>query len=368
MDFEDRRWMKKIGLATTSVLIVIIIFAVLYWLLSTAVILRSQIINFLLPFLFAFVVAYILKPAVDYMEENKIPRILAILILYAIIGSFLVFVGGRAFATIVNEVQKLISIAPQYARDIQFFLMDLELWIERHDLPIMVTETIRENIAEAETELTEYLDRIVDVESLLAFALNIFGHFLSLVAFPIILFYFLKDTDLIKKNLSFLIPGRFRKRFLFAFRDINRTIGAYIRSQIIICGFIGLLTYLGLMILGVDFALVLGIFAGITNIIPYFGPFIGAIPSTVVALLQTPTLAIKVIILITIIQQIESQIVAPQVFGKNLAIHPLAVITVLIAGGQFFGILGMILAVPVLAITRVVVRHLAFDFWLAEKE
>ncbi|OWZ83438.1 AI-2E family transporter [Natranaerobius trueperi] len=367
MDTGDRRLFRNAAVVTIAIVVIVGLFYFIMNFLGTVITLRSQIFNFLLPFFIAFILAYIFKPTIDLLEENKVPRSLAILILFAVIGGFLVFWGTRAFSTIIKETQKLIAVAPDYAEEIQSFIKQIEIWIDRHELPITVTEVIRDNIEEVQRDLTLYLDRIVDVESLFGVALGFFGHFLSLVAFPIILFYFLKDADLIKKNLSFVIPNKYRKRVLLVLRDINRTIGAYIRSQIIICGFIGVLTYLGLWILGVDFAMVLGLIAGITNIIPYFGPFLGAIPSTVVGFVQAPTLAITVIILITVIQQVESQILAPQIYGRNLAIHPLAVVTVLIAGGHFFGVIGMILAVPILAIIRVIIRHLALGFWLADK-
>ncbi len=364
MNKDDKLLLKKAAIVTMAVVIVTGVSWLLYSFLGFLLSIWGNIINFLLPFIFAFVFAYILKPVVNFLETKKIPRLGAILLIYIAIGTLLFFVGTWLFSTMIYEAQKLIALAPQYASDLQDIIKNLHNWAEHWELPIAITDAIIDSIEEIEYQLTQFLDRILDIDSVLGLLMSIFGHFLSLVAFPVILLYFLKDAEFLKEQVSLLIPNKYRKRTLLVFSDIDRTIGAYIRSQIIICGFIGVLTYLGLLILGVDFALILGVVAGITNIIPYFGPFIGAVPSTIVAFLQSPTLAIKVVILITVIQQIESQIVAPQVFGKNLAFHPLVVIAALIAGGNFFGVIGMILAVPVVAILRVFLRHLALGYWL----
>ncbi len=363
LNIEKRKLFQNAMIATLAVVLVITLFYFVYLFLGLFANYFGDIVNFLLPFIFAFLVAYILKPLVDVMENQKIPRIIAVLLIYAVIGGAVVFIGTRAFTALILEIQNLIYMAPELAQDIENLIEELEVWFEDLNLPITVTETIRENIIEIERDITNYLDQIVDFESIFAIAMEIFGHILSLIAFPIILFYFLKDTDYLKAQLTKAIPSQYRCKVTSLAQDVNKVIGAYIRSQLIICGFIGVLTYLGLLILGVDFALLLGVFAGITNIIPYFGPWIGAIPSILVAFLQEPILAIQVIILITIIQQIESQVVAPQIYGRNLAIHPLAVIAVLIFGGRFFGILGMILAVPVLAVVRAIIQNTAIHLW-----
>ena len=107
-----------------------------------------------------------------------------------------------------------------------------------------------------------------------------------------------------------------------------------------------------------DFALILALVAGVTNVIPYFGPFLGAIPAVLTALLQAPALALKTALVYTIIQQAESHFIAPQVLGKSLGLHPLVVILALLAGGQFLGLPGLMVAVPATAVARIVIRNL----------
>lgn len=155
-----------------------------------------------------------------------------------------------------------------------------------------------------------------------------------------------------------MIPNKFRGRVRAVAEDIDKTLGAYVRGQLFISVFVASMVYVGLILLGVEFAILLAIINGITNVIPYFGPIIGAVPAFFIALLESPLLALKVILMITIVQQIESHIVAPTVYGRNLGIHPVIVILSLLAGGSFFGFMGLIFAVPVIAVIKVLLKHL----------
>jgi predicted PurR-regulated permease PerM len=113
-----------------------------------------------------------------------------------------------------------------------------------------------------------------------------------------------------------------------------------------------------LLILGVAFPLVLAIIVGITNLIPYIGPIIGAVPALLVALLEQPLLALKVLILIIVVQQVESQLITPYVIGRSVRMHPLAIILALLLAGKLFGIVGLILAIPTVIVLRILGKHL----------
>ncbi|UMZ74009.1 AI-2E family transporter [Natranaerofaba carboxydovora] len=327
---------------------------------------RDQVFIFLLPFLLAIILFYILNPLVEFIESYRVPRIATILGVYGISITLLVLVGISLVNAIFIEIQEFAREIPYFTREFRQFIDETEFIL--YELPPPITDAINEAIIEYQVNFQDILGTILDFQGIIGTGASILAYVFSLIALPIILFYFLKDTEILRSNMILVVPPKYRGKVTEIMKDVSITFGNYIRGQLVVCLFIGILTYIGLAFLGVEFALVLGIIAGITNIIPYFGPFIGAVPSVIIALLEEPLLALKVVIWILIVQQIESQLVAPQILGRNLKLHPLAVVTSLIAGGHFFGFLGLILAVPVVAIVRVIIRHLFWDYFLQDEE
>jgi len=132
----------------------------------------------------------------------------------------------------------------------------------------------------------------------------------------------------------------------------------FIRGHLLVASMVGVLTSLGLALVGVKFYLLLGIIAGIADLIPYFGPIIGAIPAVGLALLNSSQQALYVLLVMVVVQQVENNLLSPKILGDSVGLHPVVVIFVLLAGGHLFGILGMLLAVPLTAILRILVNYL----------
>ena len=139
--------------------------------------------------------------------------------------------------------------------------------------------------------------------------------------------------------------------------EMDNSLGSFIRGQLLISAIVGILIAVGLSIMGVDFALIIGLIAGIFNIVPYFGPIIGAVPAVVFALLKSPLTAVYVVLLFAVVNQVESSIISPNILGEHVGLHPVTVIFSIISGGYLFGILGVILAVPVTSIVKVTLRY-----------
>lgn len=305
----------------------------------------------LLPFFLAIMIAYILNPLVEMLERRRIPRYLGILLIYAVFFTLLFFVGASTIPAIVLELQKLAERVPEYTRQFQQFFLSLQSDYQRFNLPESIREVLDQNILEMQRNVQAVLNSITEA------VLGLFSHLFTILIIPLLVYYILRDMDGLKRSFVMLFPKRHRKWVAAMGSEMDRTLGAYIRGMLLICFLVGLLTYSGLLILGVDFALLLGIIAGITNIIPYFGPLIGAVPSVLIALLTSPALALKVIVMIVIVQQMESQFIAPQILGRSLGLHPLVVIFVLIVGGKLFGLTGLIFAVPFTAMLRIFLKH-----------
>ena len=187
--------------------------------------------------------------------------------------------------------------------------------------------------------------------------MHIFDMIIIMTVIPVLVFYYIKDLQLLKKFFAKFIPRKNRDRVGKMIHAIDEGLGGYIRGQLIVCLFVALATLLVFKWLDVPYALLLALLLGLTNLIPYFGPIIGAIPAVMIAYTTSGQLVFYVIIWILIIQIVEGNLLSPYIVGKSINIHPIAIIFVLLLGGELFGIAGMILAVPVLTILKVIVSH-----------
>ncbi|HBK84502.1 MAG TPA: AI-2E family transporter, partial [Firmicutes bacterium] len=229
--------------------------------------------------MFALLLAYLLSPFVEALEKRKVPRTLAILIIYSLFIAGLIMAGVYGIPAIVNEVNVLIKQLPSLTEQVQSFISGAQEQFDLFNLPPTVTETLQSNLL----KLQGYLDRLLN--AIPQFIVDLFGRMVAIILIPILSFYMLKDIELIKKGLLNLAPGGHRGRIIALFSRIDDKLGAWIRGQLTVGFIVGFLTFIGLEIVGMDFALVLGLLVGITNIIPYFGPIIGAIPALFLALL-----------------------------------------------------------------------------------
>lgn len=343
-NFQHKSWRYAVlGVLTVFVLLLS------PWLLKTA----GPFLEILEPFIIAIVIAYILNPLVVVFEKRRVSRGLAIMLLYAIIFAFVFLAGVWTIPGLVAELQKLMVMLPEYSEQAQAFIRHLYSDYQRFALPESLRVALDENILFFQRNLQHMLERVT------ATLLGLFSHFFMLLLLPLLVYYFLRDMDHLKNALVALFPAKYRQRVLVAGSEIDTALGSYLRGLLLICFLVGLLTYLGLRLLGVEFALILGIIYGLTNIIPYFGPLIGALPAVFIALLDSPLLALKVVGVMVAVQQLDSHLISPQVLARSLGLHPLAVILALLAGGRLFGLPGLILAVPLAAMLRIVLRHAA---------
>jgi predicted PurR-regulated permease PerM len=167
----------------------------------------------------------------------------------------------------------------------------------------------------------------------------------------------LKDSNHISTRLLNFLPVSIREEFINLWGKIDNVLTNFIRGHLLVAGIVGLLTTIGLLIIKMKFALILGIIAGLADLIPYFGPILGAVPAVVLALLDSNVQVFYVILVMIIVQQLESNLLSPKILGDSVGLHPLAVIFVLLTGGHFFGVVGMIIAVPFAAVIKIVINY-----------
>lgn len=305
----------------------------------------------IIPLLLAILVAYLLSPFVSYLEKQRIGRAKGIAVVYILLITVLLLLALNLIPTLLQELQELVLALPEYTEELMLLVERLVENYDSFNLPDVVRSSLDESLVQLQKSL------IINLEKFSLFLLLCFSQAFALFLVPLFSYYLLRDNAHFKKRFLELIPEQYRINMEETLCEINKTLGAYLRGVFINSFSVGAMLYLGLLILGVKFSLFLGIINALTNVIPYFGPFIGAVPAVLIALLQSPALAWKVLLLIIIVQQIENQFIAPQVFGRSMDFHPLTVIIGLLLGGLYMGFTGLIIIIPLAAITRAIFRH-----------
>ncbi len=340
-------WQQGLLLAGGIILVLAVIWAVQV---------RQALFSALAPFLAALITAYLLAPLVNYLERGRLSRPLAIAVLYLIFALILFIFCVRVAPLFLDDLEELARQLPAYAADLQGFLHRMEAGYHRFNLPPGAREIVENNIDMLSNALASRLEHLYN------FLLSLLNGVIIFLLVPLLTYYFLRDEGAFKKALLYLFPPQHRRRVIAAAAEINIALGAFVRGSLLVSLVVALLTYGGLFFLGVKFPLVLAIFIGVTNLIPYIGPIIGALPAWLVAFLDSPLLSLKVALLILVIQQVESQLIAPVILGRSARLHPLMIILALLLGGKLFGFIGLLLAVPVALVLRILGEQLLL-FW-----
>ncbi|WP_066637770.1 AI-2E family transporter [Desulfolucanica intricata] len=300
-----------------------------------------------IPLLLAIVFSYLLNPLVTAMEKKGTSRVWAILIAYLAVFIILAAILMYGVPKLIQQLNKFVDTLPVYIHQVQSFIQAIQSRYAHLELPQGMRQIIQQRINWIEQTLLFMVSRIIS--GLIGLVSYIFYFLMA----PIISFYILKDLELLKEKTEKLLPKRYASDILGLVREIDKVLSSFIRGYFTVCLIVGVLTGLAMALLGIEFALILGIIAGLTELIPYFGPVIGALPALVLAFLKSQWLVLKVIIVVLIIHQLEANIISPKILGDRVGLHPLTIIIVILAGGQLGGIMGLLIAVPVAAILKV---------------
>ncbi|WP_366922562.1 AI-2E family transporter [Metallumcola ferriviriculae] len=310
------------------------------------------------PFIIALVIAYLLNPVVKKLGDLKVPRVLAIILVYSAVITVVVILALYGVPKVVRELNRFADAIPYYTQQVQEYLRSVRGDYSRSNIPESIKQVTDETLADAEDML------IAAVQSVADSIIGLFSQVLSVIIAPVLAFYMLKDWETLGRYTFSLLPTGWREEAAFLFHEIDVVLTKFIRGHLLVAFTVGTLTALGLASIRMKFALLLGIVAGIADIIPYFGPIIGAVPAVALALLQSKYQAFYAVGVMVIVQQLESNIISPKILGDSLGLHPLVIIFVLLAGGELFGIVGMLLAVPVTAVSRILLSYF-FNRWNA---
>lgn len=329
-----------------------------YGLFSLVSQIRSLIFMIILSIFFAYLidplVRIIRRPFKERNLERMMPRSLAIAIAYIVVFSVLGIAISYLAPRVTEQARQFASNVPAYAKSAQESLTRLASRYENYRVPREFQEKITEKINELGASLAETIPI-----ALAAMAILVVSYLPWLILIPILSFFFLKDIPLFRGSFLKAFPsGHWRARAELFLADVNSTLAAYTRAQMISCVLIGTVCTAGFYLFGLNYALLLGIVAGILEFIPLIGPItIGITATTVAAVSDSPWKALYVAIFLVVLRIIHDYVTYPRIVRGGIHLHPLAIIISVLAGEQIAGIPGVFLSIPIVALVTVIYKH-----------
>ncbi|PQZ52659.1 AI-2E family transporter [Bacillus sp. MYb209] len=307
------------------------------------------------PVLLAGVLFYILHPFVSLLERKGVSRIVSIASIYILVLGLFVFLAVTVIPIIKDQVNTLIDNLPYFGHEIERaarkFGESNVIGRMQESLNIDVANIVKDSTMNFTKSLSSVTGNVTGFLSTLTEVV------LTFVMVPFILFYLLKDGEQLPNHFLKFISEQRRPAAKRILDDMHYAISSYIRGQIIVSLFIGIMLFIGYLIIGIKYAVLLAILAMIVNVVPYVGPIIAITPALIIAFIDSPAMILKVIIVMMVVQLAEGKFISPQVMGKKLDIHPITIIFIILTAGNLFGIMGVILAIPGYAILKVLVTH-----------
>jgi len=303
-----------------------------------------------LPLLLGGVLYYMTEPIQRFLEKRKFPRWASILTIFAMLIGIVWIFASIIGPPVAKQVNKLVENAPTITEEINEmtnYVLD-----QKHELPKSLEDSI-DSAAESIQSIAVVFGKWVVqfIQSLLQ------GMFL-LILVPFFFIFMLKDHEKFAPFIYKFFMGKQRQWVQKTLSDIDHVLRSYIQGQLLISFLLAILIFIGYWAIGLEYAILLAIFALFMNLIPFIGPWIAVAPAIVIALIQQPSLVIWVGVITLAAQQIESNLITPNVMGKSLDIHPLTVITVILAAGNIAGFLGIIIAIPTYAVGKAIVTNI----------
>jgi predicted PurR-regulated permease PerM len=337
------KWFYRLGF-------LLLLFVVTYFFLKINIVWQpivKLIFTVIFPFLVASLITYLLHPLVEKIHQMGIHRGFAVVIIYAL------FFGGVGLA-LYKGIPAFIQQTKDLAENLPIFTNQYRFWLEEiqqktSEWPMGIHEKIEDGISGFEKRIEAILSRVLNS------TINLLNSLFIIAIIPFIAFYMLKDINVLKKSAWYITPRKWRQPGIHFLRAVNESLGNYIRGQLMVCLIVGTSSALLFWVIDMKYPLLLGFIIGVTNVIPYFGPIIGAIPAVIIAATVSVKMVIFIVIIVFVLQFVEGNILSPIIVGKSLHMHPLIIMLALLAGGEVGGVVGMIMAVPIIAVIKIAI-------------
>lgn len=346
----SRLWLWRVW--TTIGILVLIVAA---WLM-----LRGPLAIIVPPLALAGVLVYLLNPVVRGLARLRVPRILATFLAYAVLVLGLTVLVRGVGPIIAAQAGELIERLPEITEDLQR--------VANEQLAAAgISERLALDLQSPATQdaIQGFLeDNRGSILNVLVGALGVVGRvfhlLLTIVLAPILAFYILADLPRLERGMERLLPPASRGEVVDVGRRIGRAVGGYFRGQLLVASFVGVASATGLALIGLPFWAIVGVFAGVTNLIPLIGPFVGGTIGVIVALTvgDGGTQALWVAAIMIAVQQVDNHLISPAILSRTVEVHPLTVILGLLVAGSLYGLLGMLVAIPLIAAGKLVIMYL----------
>jgi predicted PurR-regulated permease PerM len=299
-------------------------------------------------------VSLIRKPFKERSLDKFMPRSLAIVVAYLLVFTFVGLAISYLAPRLIEQAKEFAGNLPSYSEQIQTQVEQLNKKYGNYQIPEQVQTDINKKIGEM---IPEIGGKITGFAGSLAINILSISPWFFLV--PILAFFFLKDVNSFRISILRMLPlGRWRKTGESLLEDLNTTLAAYTRAQLISCFLIGTICTIGFYFLGVNYALLLGIVAGVLEFIPLIGPLIIGITAVTVAAFTSPTQAISTLIFLVVLRILQDYVFYPRIVREGIHLHPLAIILSVLAGEQIAGIPGVFISVPLVAVSAVIYKNI----------
>jgi predicted PurR-regulated permease PerM len=303
---------------------------------------------------FAIILAEAIRPLVMRLERRRVPRPVGALLIYLVVVALLFAIGWLLFTPLVAQINEFIKNLPAYLAEARQWAQDVQQALADNDPLTALIDGLA-------AQLTVSLQAALP--SLLRFPLTLlsgaFGALISVVIVITMSIFWLMSAGKLREFALSFIPEPRRASGGALFTELGHTLGGWVRGTLVAMLLIGSLTWLGMALLGMPYALLLGILAGLTELIPYLGPWISGTVAVIVALVAVdPTKALQVVVVFVIIQEVESNLVEPLVMSWAVNVDPLLVLIAIIVGAEALGVIGAIIAVPVAGMLQVITQRL----------
>ena len=318
------------------------------------------------PLLLAVIQYYVMNPVVDWFEKKfKVPRVATILVLFLFVLIALIWIINILVPIAQNQINSLIKNWPHIWNDAvnatQNALRDPRLHEVKGSLQGMIDNTQKTLFKSGQSTINATLGNISSAVSIITMIV------MTLLTAPFILFFMLKDGHQLRPYITKFAPEHWQPSFSQLLYDINYALASYIRGQITVAFWVGVMFVIGYIIIGLPYGLALAILAGFMNLIPYFGTPLALIPVFVIAIMTSGSMLIKVLVVFLIEQAIETRILSPLVMGNKMEMHPVTTILLLIGASSVWGLWGVIFGIPIYAVLKIIVSRV-YNYYRRESE
>lgn len=322
---------KKVEISHRTIIFTVFFLISLYFL--------YQIRQILVVFFISFVLMSALNPTVKRLEKVKIPRVLAILILYLLVFVVLGLSIAGIIPPLVDQTATLISRLPDYFETLPFLIVNQGF-------------------------VSSQISQLGSIPAnLVKLTVSIFNNLIALLVVAVVTFYFLIEREKLDHYLAVLFGGNGKDKAKAFIDKLEHRLGGWVRAQLTLMVIVGVMSYIGLRLLRIEFALPLALLAGILEVVPNIGPILSAIPAVLAGLVISPLMGLAVAALYFLVQQLENTLIVPQIMAREVGVRPLVVIISLAVGAKLAGFIGVLLAIPFMLLLQITIS----EFFSSEK-